>query len=259
MWFGWILIALVGCVDEVGKDMENAVVDAPAVAADAPKDAMANGEGTMWYGTDAVSIEALGAKVTATHPINFARMTAQASTNAEGQLSSIEFNIDMSDFSSDHPKLTEHLHNEDFFHTGMFPTASFKSTSVAAMPADEDGNNAKVQGDLTIRGVTKTIEAKAKAAVEGDMMRATSKFKINRQDFKITYKGRADNLVQDNVVVTVNFEGSSTKPAADAGAAEDAAPADAAEGSEGDAPAEKATTDEAAAPAAADAAEAKAE
>ena len=123
MWFGWILMALVGCVDEVGKDMENAVVDAPAAAAEAPKEAVANGENTVWYGTDALSIEALGAKVTATHPINFARMTAQATTSGDGQLSAIEFAIDMSDFSSDHPKLTEHLHNEDFFHTCLLYTS----------------------------------------------------------------------------------------------------------------------------------------
>jgi polyisoprenoid-binding protein YceI len=168
-----------GCVDEVGKDMENAVVEAPAAEAAAPADAADKSDGTVWYGSDGLSIEALGAKVTATHPINFAQMSAQATTNADGQLSAIEYSIDMSDFTSDHPKLTEHLHNEDFFHTGMFPAASFKSTSVSAMPADADGNNAKIQGALTIRGVTKTIEAMAKAGVEGDVMRATSKFKIN--------------------------------------------------------------------------------
>ena len=45
----------------------------------------------------------------------------------------------------------------------------------------------------------------AKLEVAPDSVKASTEFVINRQDFAITYPGRPDDLVQDNVVLTLSF------------------------------------------------------
>jgi polyisoprenoid-binding protein YceI len=50
-------------------------------------------------------------------------------------------------------KVDDHIKSADFFDTAKFPTATFKSTTVAA--AGE--GKLKVTGDLTLRGVTKPV------------------------------------------------------------------------------------------------------
>jgi len=50
------------------------------------------------------------------------------------------------------PKFNDHLMSADFFDAAKFPTATFKSKSVAV-----DGTGADIVGDLTIKGVTKEV------------------------------------------------------------------------------------------------------
>jgi polyisoprenoid-binding protein YceI len=45
----------------------------------------------------------------------------------------------------------------------------------------------------------------AKVDMGADQVSATTEFVINRQDFGVTYPGRPDNLVQDNVVLTIEL------------------------------------------------------
>ena len=68
-----------------------------------------------------------------------------------------------------------------------------------------------VAGDFTIHGETKRITFPAKIEVNGDDVHASTEFALNRQDFGVTYPGRPDDLVQDKVVLTVDFHAS--KPA----------------------------------------------
>lgn len=51
--------------------------------------------------------------------------------------------------------LAAHLASEEFFHTERYPEIRFESTSVR-----RDGDAVTVEGDLTIKGVTKRVEAK---------------------------------------------------------------------------------------------------
>lgn len=50
--------------------------------------------------------------------------------------------------------LTKHLMSDDFFDVANHPTALFKSTAITR---DGETNNAKIAGNLTIRGVTKPV------------------------------------------------------------------------------------------------------
>jgi len=67
--------------------------------------------------------------------------------------SSVEVKIPIRSVHSGVPKFDEHLKSADFFDSGKFPTATFKSTKVEP----SSNTNLKVTGDLTLHGVTKPV------------------------------------------------------------------------------------------------------
>ena len=64
----------------------------------------------------------------------------------------------------DEPRFKDHLLADDFFDVGNTPTITFRSTDIRLA---EDGT-AELDGDLTIRGVTKPVTAKGTFATGGD-------------------------------------------------------------------------------------------
>ncbi len=84
------------------------------------------------------------------------------------------------------PKLDEHMRGEDFFDTAKYPTATFVSDKVTVTGAD----TAKVQGMLTLHGVTKPVTLNVKlnkAAMSPITNKMTAGFTatavIKRSDF----------------------------------------------------------------------------
>ena len=67
--------------------------------------------------------------------------------------SSVQATIDVASIDSGVAKLDEHLQSPDFFDAAKFGTATYKSTKVSA--AGE--GKLKVEGDLTVHGVTKPV------------------------------------------------------------------------------------------------------
>jgi polyisoprenoid-binding protein YceI len=59
--------------------------------------------------------------------------------------------------------LTKHLLNQDFFEVTAHPTATFVSTRVVP-----SGTNAKIEGNLTLRGVTRPVVLDARFIGAGD-------------------------------------------------------------------------------------------
>jgi polyisoprenoid-binding protein YceI len=204
MWMMTVALwaALTGCVEDVGKDKVQAVVeDAQPEAVE--KEAPAT-DGTTWaVDTSRSKLHALGAKVTKQHPIVFPDFEGQIRVS-ESSVTGISFSADMSTLEADHPKLTAHLKDEDFFDVANHPTATFEASKIAKGAAAE-GMTHTVTGALTIRGTTKQVTFPAKIEVANGTVTANTQFTIDRQDFGVTYPGRPDDLVQDNVVLTIDF------------------------------------------------------
>lgn len=194
---------LTGCTPDVGKDKVAAEVT--EVKAEAKAEVKAPAAGDVWQvDASASKISALSAKQVGTHPIDF--KTFAATVNVAGdQVTSVDFSIDMPTLESDDPKLTKHLLNEDFFNVEKFPKATFKSKAIKA-GSDKEGFTHSVTGVFTIVGTSKEITFPAKIEVKDDMAHATTEFVLDRNDFGIVYKGMSDNLIQDNVVLTVDFK-----------------------------------------------------
>ena len=194
-----LLSFLVACVEDVGKDKVAAEVG-PAERVEAPAPAA---EGATWPVVVGEStLKALGAKITATHPITFDRWKGSVQVDG-GVLRGLSFEADMTSLQSDKERLTKHLKDEDFFDVAHHPKATFASTQI--VEGGEGDATHTVTGNLTIRGNTKRVSFPAQVAVTAGEVKASTEFVIDRQDFGVTYPGKPDDAVQDNVVLTVAF------------------------------------------------------
>jgi polyisoprenoid-binding protein YceI len=65
-----------------------------------------------------------------------------------------ELTADASSIFTNNDKRDEHLKSPDFFEVAKYPTVTFKSKSFKKV----DGKNFKLTGDITMHGVTKSVE-----------------------------------------------------------------------------------------------------
>ena len=150
-------------------------------------------------------IEWVGAKVTRDHDGSFQNFDGgieYAGTTPQ----KISFDIDLNSIQSDDEKLTGHLKSPDFFDVAKFPKATFTSTSLT--PADANapaGTTHMLRGTLDMHGVQKEVVIPVKAEQNAEGVRATSEFTINRHDWGISYKGMADDLIKDNVLIKLDL------------------------------------------------------
>lgn len=135
---------------------------------------------------------------------------------AKPESSSVEFTIQAASISTNDPKRDEHLKSPDFFDTATHPTITFKSTAVK--PA---GNNVyQVTGDLTMRGVTKSITIPVTLLGEGkdpwgnEKMGFETSTTLDRKDYGINWNKTLDQggvLVGDEVKVQISIEANKAK------------------------------------------------
>lgn len=154
---------------------------------------------------DKSRIEFVGAKVTRDHQGRFNKFDGWIEY-AAGKPSRIAFEIDLNDIWTDTDKLTEHLKSADFFDVGQHPKATFVSTSIADAPAGSpNGATHMVKGNLNLHGVTKEVTIPVVAQQNAEGVRTTSEFTIDRHDWGISYKGMADDLIKDNVLIKLDL------------------------------------------------------
>ena len=149
-------------------------------------------------------IDFIGSKVTGSHNGSFEKFNGEIHyTNNDPAQSHVQITIDTPSVKTDDPKLTEHLKTPDFFDVAKFPEAKFEST--ASKAGGDNGATHTVTGNLTLHGVTKSITFPATIAVTPDAATVDANFAINRKDFGINYAGAADNLIRDDVVMTLRL------------------------------------------------------
>lgn len=99
-------------------------------------------------------------------------------------------------------KFIGHISSGDFFEVEKFPTATFVITKVA-------GN--QVTGNLTVKGITKSITFPAEIAVKGGKVSAKANITIDRTDFNIRYGSKkffesiGDKAIYDDFALTVSL------------------------------------------------------
>ncbi|MGA8296660.1 MAG: YceI family protein [Acidimicrobiales bacterium] len=124
--------------------------------------------------------------------------------------SKVAAEIRMASVTTDDENRDNHLRTNDFFDVEHYPTMSFTSTKIE--PA---GDQWKVTGDLTIRGVTKpiTLDLEFNGGFKDDYFGARLGFsasaEINRQDFGVSFNKALDGggvVVGDKVRIEIEAE-----------------------------------------------------
>jgi len=151
----------------------------------------------------------IGKKVTGQHTGNISLKSANLEFGKMG-LSGGSFEMSMgtitcTDMQGEYAdKLVGHLKSEDFFSTEKFPVASFKITK--ATPTAKAGTY-KVDGNLTIKGITKPVSFDAMV----DNGNAKAKITIDRTQYDIKYGSGSffDNLgdkaIDNNFILEVDL------------------------------------------------------
>ncbi|AZA79466.1 YceI family protein [Chryseobacterium sp. G0186] len=114
--------------------------------------------------------------------------------------------VDLKDSPEDMGKLNGHLKSGDFFEVEKFPTASYEITKVT--PATEGDYNTLLDGNLTIKGITKPVQFKANVSVkEGEVSVATEPKDIKREEFGVKFQAPAENgVIKDEVTLQINVK-----------------------------------------------------
>lgn len=124
--------------------------------------------------------------------------------------STVEFSAQVKSVDTGVAARDNHLRTADFFDVEKFPEMTFKSTKVA-----KKGKQWLVTGDLTMRGVTKTLTFPfnvvgfAKDQRGAVKMGVTAETVINRRDFGVNYGGNLPSgvpMLSDNITVVLQLE-----------------------------------------------------
>jgi polyisoprenoid-binding protein YceI len=132
--------------------------------------------------------------------------------DANPNASSINMTVDVNSISTREPQRDAHLKSADFFDVAKFPTITFVSKEVVKSGDD----SYEVVGDLTIHGVTKTVDLNVESVTPemkdpyGMFRRgAEAKTTILRSDFGLVYNAALETggvLIGDDVHITIDTE-----------------------------------------------------
>lgn len=126
--------------------------------------------------------------------------------------SSVTASANVASISTGEENRDNHLRTNDFFAAPEFPTIEFVSTGVRA----EDGDY-KVDGDLTIKGVTRPVTFDFEFGGFGTdpygnyKAGASARTVVNREDFGLSWNATLETggvLVGDKVTITLEIQAS---------------------------------------------------
>ena len=138
----------------------------------------------------------------------FERFTASIVTAEDPSASTVEASIEVASINTNQKDRDKHLRTNDFFKADEFPNITFTSTSVVLA-----GDDITVVGDLTLRGVTKSVTLSGEfggTVTDGyGQTKAgfTASTKINRHDYGVSWNAalEAGGLTLGDEI-SINFE-----------------------------------------------------
>jgi polyisoprenoid-binding protein YceI len=185
---------------------------APQAQTEEAKQVQGGGEGKIYTfladDKEASKIIAIGTKVTGRHEIRFPIKEATATLTDKcisgGKIVLEIANLEVLDLQGEwKAKLEGHLKSPDFFEAEKYPEGIFEVTGCER----GSGDTLYLSGNLTLRGVTKNIRFPLVYKYDPNQPTLEASFNINRQEWGISYKGKADDLIRDEVNIQVKLVG----------------------------------------------------
>ena len=127
--------------------------------------------------------------------------------------SSVTASVDLSSINTGQEQRDAHIRSADFFEVEKHPHMTFASTGVRA-----DGGDLKLDGDLTLKGVTKPVTFNLEVngfgpdAYGGTRVGFSATTEINRKEFGVSFDGPIPGVpggvaVSDKATITLEIEG----------------------------------------------------
>lgn len=137
---------------------------------------------------------------------NFTDFSGVITIGDTPESSSLEATVQASSITTNNEMRDGHLKSADFLDLENHPTLTLKSTKITA----KGGDNFELVGDLTLRGVTKSVTFELEFLGSGPGMAPgvtvagfEARTEIDRRDFNVNFEGSLENgsLVVGNKVV----------------------------------------------------------
>lgn len=193
------LVACQAIAPTTPDDTSSSSSSAPAMAAD---DHATNFTSTsVRVNKAASSITFVGGSTIVDHPGSFGSFDVTLALDS-AQPQNLEkavltASIDIASVKTDSTGVDGHFQREDFFDAANYPQATFRSTSIRHL----SGDNYAIAGDLTMKGVTKSVTMNATITDDG----LDASFDIVRADFGIAKDTYGQKLLDATVPVTVKL------------------------------------------------------
>ena len=142
----------------------------------------------------------------------FGAVTGSLEVPADPTQTTVNATIEMGSVDTSDAGRDEHLRSADFFDVENHPTMTFVST---ALRGDANGSEFVLVGDLTIKGVTKSVELDLEfEGVSPDPWGGTrvgfsAEGEINRRDFGLDFNVTLDNgsmLVSEKIKLNLDVQ-----------------------------------------------------
>jgi polyisoprenoid-binding protein YceI len=139
-------------------------------------------------------------------------------TGEKAEDSSVSATIKLASIETNQEQRNEHIRSADFFDTATFPDMTYQSTGVRF-----DGDNWILDGDLTLKGVTKQVPLTLELngfgpdAYGGTRAGFTAVGQLSRADFNVSFNPSMETggvVVGDKVNLTLEIEAVLVQPEA---------------------------------------------
>lgn len=138
--------------------------------------------------------------------LRFNKTTGTVVLDKEAKEARVDIAIDMKSIDTGFDTFDEHIQGADFLDTAQYPTATFKSTKVVF----EGDKPASIEGDLTIKGISKPVTLTVTSFFNGphpmmekDAIGANATAVIKRSEFNA---GKFAPGVGDEVTLDIALE-----------------------------------------------------
>jgi len=126
------------------------------------------------------------------------------------QTGDLVFSVPMQGFEFEKSLMQKHYNSDKFLNTKEYPKSKLKSKIVNLDKIDFtiDGTYpATIEGEMTVKGVTKPIKEEGTINVKGDVVIVNSKFNITLTDYGIVLdKGKIATAIAKTLEITVLAE-----------------------------------------------------
>ena len=110
------------------------------------------------------------------------------------------------DFTEPQKQIINKELREIVLHPDQYPDITFQSTNATAKSSGAGRYDVKIDGNLTLHGVTKRITIPAVVTLNGNDLRAVGEFSIERDDFKVKATSAFHGMVRVSNKVKFEFD-----------------------------------------------------